>query len=78
MPAGATNLKFVTAGGAGDADLYVRFGAAPTTSTYTCRSNGSTNAETCTISPVQAGTYHVRLQAYSTFSGLSLTGSYTP
>jgi len=78
VPAGATNLKFVTAGGAGDADLYVRFGAAPTTSTYTCRSNGSTNAETCTISPVQAGTYHVRLQAYSTFSGLSLTGSYTP
>jgi leucyl aminopeptidase len=78
VPAGATNLRFVTSGGTGDADLYVRFGAAPTTSTYTCRSNGSTNAETCTISPVQAGTYHVLLRAYSSFSGVSLTGSFTP
>ena len=78
VPAGATNLKFVTAGGTGDADLYVRFGSAPTTSTYTCRSNGSSNAETCTISAAQAGTYHVRVQAYRAFSGLSLTGSYTP
>ena len=78
VPAGATNLKFVTSGGSGDADLYVRFGSAPTTSTYTCRSNGSTNAETCTISPVQAGTYHVRVQAYAAYSGVGLTGSYTP
>ena len=77
VPAGATNLNFVTAGGSGDADMYVRFGAAPTTSTYDCRPYKSGNAETCTISNVQAGTYHVMLNAYATFSGVSLTGSYT-
>ena len=31
VPAGATGLKFVTTGGTGDADLYVKFGSAPTT-----------------------------------------------
>jgi hypothetical protein len=30
VPAGATNLKFTISGGTGDADMYVKFGAAPT------------------------------------------------
>lgn len=38
VPAGASNLSFASSGGSGDADLYVRFGAQPTTSTYDCRS----------------------------------------
>lgn len=77
VPAGATNLKFVTSGGTGDADLYVKFGAAPTASSFDCRPYMGGNAETCTISNVQAGTYHVNLRAYTGFSGVSLTGSYT-
>ncbi|MBL8298703.1 MAG: S8 family serine peptidase [Rhodanobacteraceae bacterium] len=77
VPAGATGLKFVTSGGTGDADLYVKFGSAPTTTTYDCKSDGSTNAETCNIATAQAGTYHVLVRAYATFSGASLTGSYT-
>ena len=77
VPAGATGLKFETSGGTGDADLYVRFGSAPTTSVYDCRSNGSTNTETCNIATAQAGTYHVMVLAYTAFSGLSLKGSYT-
>ncbi|QSX79811.1 S8 family serine peptidase [Lysobacter solisilvae] len=77
VPAGASNLRFVTSGGTGDADLYVKFGSAPTTSSYDCRSSGSTNAETCNIATAQAGTYHVLVNAYSAFSGMSLTGSYT-
>lgn len=77
VPAGATGLSFVIAGGSGDADLYVRFGSAATTSSYDCRPYKNGNSETCTISGVQAGTYHVMVRAYSTFSGLSLTGSYT-
>ncbi|MHB8912870.1 MAG: proprotein convertase P-domain-containing protein, partial [Lysobacter sp.] len=76
VPTGATNLTFVTSGGSGDADLYVKFGSAPTTSSYDCRSQGATNAETCTIATAQAGTYHVMILGYSAFSGLSLTGSY--
>ncbi|HSX58651.1 MAG TPA: M20/M25/M40 family metallo-hydrolase [Tahibacter sp.] len=77
VPAGATGLKFVTSGGTGDADLYVKFGSAPTTSSYDCKSDGSSNAETCTIASAQAGTYHVLVRAYSAVSGLSLTGSYS-
>ena len=77
VPAGASGLKFVTSGGTGDADLYVKLGSAPTTSVYDCRSIGSTTAETCNIATAQAGTYHVLVHGYSAFSGLSLTGSYS-
>ncbi|MGA8277975.1 MAG: pre-peptidase C-terminal domain-containing protein [Rhodanobacteraceae bacterium] len=77
VPAGATNLTFVTSGGSGDGDLYVKFGSAPTTSSYDCRSWNYGNSETCNIGTAQAGTYYVMVYAYSSFSGLSLTGSYT-
>jgi len=77
VPAGATNLKFVMAGGTGDADMYVKFGSAPTTTTYDCRPYLSGNNETCTIATAQAGTYYVKLRGYSAYSGVSLTGSYT-
>ena len=76
VPAGASNLEFTTSGGSGDADLYVKFGSAPTTSSYDCRPYRSGNNETCSISNVQAGTYHVMLRGYSSFSGVSLTGSF--
>ncbi|MCQ4167306.1 proprotein convertase P-domain-containing protein [Tahibacter harae] len=77
VPAGATNLTFTTSGGSGDADMFVRFGSAPTTTTYDCKSEGSTNAETCTIAAPSAGTYHVMLRAYAAFSGLSIVGNYS-
>jgi len=77
VPAGATNLTFTMSGGTGDADLYVRFGSAPTDTTYTCRPYLSGNNETCTIAAPSAGTYYVRVKAYSTFSGVSLVGNYT-
>ncbi len=77
VPSGATNLSFVMSGGSGDADLYVKFGSAPTTSSWDCRPYAGGNSESCPISPAQTGTYHVMIRAYSTFSGVSLTGSYT-
>jgi hypothetical protein len=77
VPAGATGLKFVTAGGSGDADMYVKFNGTPSTTNYDCKSEGSTNAETCNIATAQAGTYSVLIRGYSTFSGASLTGSYS-
>ncbi|MEL6871082.1 MAG: S8 family peptidase [Pseudomonadota bacterium] len=76
VPAGASNLSFVTAGGSGDADLYVRFGSPPTTGSFDCRPFIGGNVETCNISNVQAGTYHVMVRAYSTFSGVRLTASF--
>jgi subtilisin-like proprotein convertase family protein len=77
VPAGATNLQFVTAGSSGDADLYVKFGAAPTDTVYDCRPYTGSSAETCTFATPQAGTYYVRVKAFASFTGLSLTGSYT-
>ncbi|MFT4925238.1 MAG: serine protease [Phenylobacterium sp.] len=76
VPAGATDINFAMSGGTGDADMYVRYGAAPTSSTYDCRPYKTGNSESCTGTQT-GGTYHVMLNAYSTFSGVSLTGSYT-
>ncbi len=77
VPAGASGLKFVMTGGTGDADMYVRFGSVPTSTTYDCRPYATGNNETCTIATTQAGRYYVTLTAYTAFSGVSLTGSYS-
>jgi serine protease len=77
VPSGATNLTFTLSGGTGDADMYVKFGSAPTDTVYDCRPYLGGNAETCTFAAPQAGTYHVRVKAYSTFSGVSLVGDYS-
>jgi V8-like Glu-specific endopeptidase len=77
LPAGASNLNISIAGGSGDADLYVRFGSAPTTGSYDCRPYLGGNSESCPVSSPQAGTYHVMLRGYTSFSGVSLTASYS-
>ncbi len=77
VPAGATDLSFTMSGGTGDADLYVQYGAAPTTGSYDCRPWKSGNSESCPISNVQTGTYYVMVQGYSAFSGVSLVANYT-
>ncbi|MGH8076939.1 MAG: S8 family peptidase, partial [Lysobacter sp.] len=59
VPAGATNLTFTTSGGTGDADMYVKFGSAPTDSVYDCRPYAGGNAETCTFAAPSAGTYYI-------------------
>ena len=76
VPAGASNLSFQISGGSGDADMYVNFGTAPTTSSYDCRPYLNGNNETCSFSSPQAGTYHVMLRGYTSFSGVSLVGNY--
>ncbi|KGJ93785.1 M4 family metallopeptidase [Colwellia psychrerythraea] len=77
VPAGATDLSFKTSGGTGDADLFVKFGAKPSLSVQDCKSTSSGNTETCTITNIQTGTYHVMVEAWSAISGVSLTGSFT-
>ncbi|NQZ11888.1 MAG: M4 family metallopeptidase [Algicola sp.] len=76
MPKHVTNIKFDMSGGTGDADMYVKFGSAPTDNSYDCRPYKSGNVETCNPTS-KDGTYYVRVKAYSSFSGVSLTGSYT-
>lgn len=78
VPAGMSELTFVTSGGSGDGDLYIRLGSQPTTSQYNCRSWESGNDEICTITNPQAGTWHIGIRAYRTFSGMTLDAAYNP
>jgi Bacterial pre-peptidase C-terminal domain/Trypsin len=75
VPAGALSLSVVVRGGTGDADLYVRRGSQPTTSTYNCRPYQSGNDEFCTIDLPQSGTWFISLRGFSAYSGASLTTS---
>ncbi|WDD98966.1 S8 family serine peptidase [Thalassomonas actiniarum] len=78
VPAGATNLSFNTSGGnGGDADLYVKFGSAASSSSNDCKSESGSSTESCAIASAQEGTYHVTVSAYSTFSDVSLVASYS-
>jgi endonuclease I/methionine-rich copper-binding protein CopC len=77
VPSGASNLNFAISGGTGDADLYVRFGSAPSTTAYDCRPYASGNNESCPFAAPSAGTWHVMVRMYNTVSGVSLTGSYS-
>ena len=79
IPTGTTKLVVATSGGTGDADLYVRLGAAPTTTLYTCRPYLGGNAETCTINNPTAGSvYYVNVRAYTAYSGVNLKATRTP
>ena len=78
VPAGASGLSIGISGGSGDADLYVRHGNAPTDSAYDCRPYRSGNAENCSFATPAAGIWHVRIKAYTAFSGVGLVASYGP
>ena len=77
VPAGASNLVMSISGGSGDADLYTKFGSAPTTSSYDCRPYKSGNSESCTVSSPQAGTYYLKVHGYSSYSNVTVKASYT-
>ena len=72
VPAGTTSLTVTQSLGTGDADLYVRAGAQPTTSTYNCRPYLSGNNETCSFTNPVAGTWYVSVRGYTSFSGVSV------
>ena len=76
VPAGARDLVVRLRGGTGDADLYVRHGAAPTVGLYDCRPFRSSSDEVCTFSSVDEGTWHVMVRGYEAFSGVELEAEY--
>jgi len=75
VPTGARTLSAVIKGGSGDADLYVRFGTQPTTSTFNCRPFLNGNNEFCTIDSPAAGTWFISIRAFAAYSGVSLTAA---
>jgi hypothetical protein len=76
VPSGQSRFVFQISGGSGDADLYVKLGSKPTTTSYNCRPYLYGNNETCTINNPAAGDWYVMLRGYQSFSGVSLAGHY--
>jgi Zn-dependent metalloprotease len=77
VPAGATNLKVEMSGGTGDADLYVKFGAVPTTTVFDCRPYLGGNTETCTVPTPSTGVYYIVMRGFAAYSGITLKASFT-
>lgn len=75
VPAGALSLSVVMKSGTGDADLYVRQGSQPTTTTFNCRPFLNGNFEFCSINAPAAGTWFVSIRGFSAYSGASLTAA---
>ena len=76
VPNEATSVTIASSSGTGDADLYIKKGAEPTSTNYDCRPYKNGNNETCNFTENVAGEYFVQLNAYSSYSGLSLKASY--
>jgi vibriolysin len=79
VPSGKTSVVFNqvgVSGTTGDADLYVNFGSAPTTTTYSCRPYLSGSTESCTISNPAAGTWYACSRGYSAYTGVTMKGTY--
>ena len=77
IPSGASNLTIAISGGTGDADLYVKFGQAATTSVYDCRPYVGGNAESCPFATPSVGTYYVMVNGYAAYSGVTLKATWT-
>jgi hypothetical protein len=65
LPAGKYTFTMT---GSGDADLYVRTGAPPTTTSYECRPYTSGSNEICTVSLNAAAPIHVMVRGYAASS----------
>ncbi|NVJ21350.1 collagenase [Myxococcus sp. AM011] len=73
MPPGARNLRFKASGGTGNADLYIRAGTWPTTTTYDYRPYLPGNDETVEIpTPMTGGYYYLMLAGRTPFSDVKL------
>ena len=79
VPPGMARLVVTTTGGTGDADVYVKRGSQPTTSSggYDARGYTSGNNETVTVNNPASGDWYIALNAYSTYSGVTLTATYS-
>ncbi|MCD9098645.1 pre-peptidase C-terminal domain-containing protein [Luteimonas fraxinea] len=78
VPAGARNLRILTAGGTGDVTLYASRDVLPTVDAWQLRSQRPGNNETVTLAAPQAGTWYVRVLGERAFGRLTVRASYTP
>ena len=73
VPSGKSYLTVAISGGTGDADLYVKYGKAPSFAYWDCRPYEYGNSESCHISLQHAGTWYIMVYSYSNYSGVKLT-----
>jgi len=76
VPSGQSVLEITIAGGTGNCDLYVRWGAKPTTSSWDYRPYLTGNNETVTINNPQSGTWYVMLRGRTAYSGVTVKADY--
>jgi len=76
VPAAQSKLVFETSRGIGNADLYLRRGDRPTTTTYSCRGITSDNGDKCEFDPPAAGVYYVMIYGTKAYQGLRLKAWY--
>lgn len=76
VPNGATNLLFALYGGTGDADIYVKRGTPPTTSSFDCRPFSFGNNETCFFPAPASGVWYVTIRGFSAATGVALYPSF--
>lgn len=72
VPAGATNLNFLTYGGSGDVTVLVSFNKEPTATEYDLRSSRPGNNEMVRIAAPKIGTYYIKLIGVAKFANVTL------
>ena len=78
VPSGSGNLRIALSGGTGDADLYTKFGAMPTLTSYDCRPYATGNSETCSATTPLVGRYYVMVNGYAAFANVTLKATVAP
>lgn len=77
VPAGQTSLEIAMSGGTGDADLYVKYGSRPTTTSYDYRPALANSEETVSVNNPVAGTWYILVRGYAAYTGVSLKATYS-
>ncbi len=77
VPNGSAKLEVATTGAQGDADVYIKQGAAPTTAVFDQKSAGATTTELITKLTPAGGEWFILLYGYIDYTGVSLTATVT-
>lgn len=85
IPEGTTSVTFRLLGPNGDADMFVRFGAAPVVSyaasnntSSSCFAAGAGTNESCTFTNPAEGSWYILVDPYEAFTGANLRVNTTP
>lgn len=76
VPEGMKDVTVTASGSNGDLDLYVRKDQKPTLDVYDCQSTSANSNESCSPGNA-AGTYYVKVYAWSAFSNATIKLTYT-